>query len=158
MADFDVPNTSAKRLSYTFTTDLAPQPTCRSHPKTLRDGHQFSVRRPLYNDLPWIWSRLNSIWKRTSSCKWKKVMKQYENIKKEKQKENLGLRPRLLLLLWRTEDLEQDDSGGTGQSVIWKKHEWKNTKQEKYDGHATTQKQDSPRIWSSEKSDCLKRN
>lgn len=50
-------------------------------------------------------------------------MKQYENIKKEKQKENLGLRPRLLLLLWRTEDLEQDDSGGTGQNVIWKKHE-----------------------------------
>lgn len=48
-------------------------------------------------------------------------MKQYENIKKEKQKENLGLRPRLLLR--RTEDLEQDDSGGTGQSVIWKKHE-----------------------------------
>lgn len=51
-------------------------------------------------------------------------MKQYGNIKKEKQKENLGLRPRLLLLLlWRTEELEQDDSGGTGQSVIWKKHE-----------------------------------
>lgn len=87
MADFDVPNTSAKRLSYTFTTDLAPQPTCRSHPKTLRDGHQFSVRRPLYNDLPWIWSRLNSIWKRTSSCKWKKSD---ETVRKYKKGETEG--------------------------------------------------------------------
>lgn len=63
---FDGPD-SAKRLYSTVDTgwrEADPEVACRSHPKhAARVGISCEPRRSPLTDLPWIWSRLNSIWK-----------------------------------------------------------------------------------------------
>lgn len=117
-AKYDIPNKSAKRLSFTFKADLVyPQPTCRSHPKhsEIAIGFFFAVRRSPYTDLPCICSWLNSIWKgqAVASGKW------WDSTEK-----NLALNHDY----WQA-STAQGDSGDTGQSVISTKQEWKQAKQ-----------------------------
>lgn len=78
------------RLSLTFKADFVyEQPTCRSYPKHSKLAISFLVlRRPLFINLPWIWSWVNSIWKGqvVASGKW------WDADKEEKP----SLKPRLL--------------------------------------------------------------
>lgn len=124
-----------------------PKPTCRSHPKHSEITIIFVLRR---SSLFWLTMNLFQVkfnLERTSSCKWK-VMKQYEN--KEET-----LKP---VLLWQETGIEQGDNADTGQSVIWTKQEWKHAKQTGIWQISQHKTPNSPIIWSSEKSDCLKRN
>lgn len=103
------------------------------------------LRRAFTTDLPWIWSRLNSIWKGQAlqSGKW-------WNSKERKQKDKKKLQPRLR---WQA---------GIKQMIVeiqrlsWARAESVHNKKILEDG--TTQTEDSPQIWSSVKSDCSERN